>query len=110
VSITHGNVSTATTLRPESLHLTTGIKAGTEGIIEPYKPAGFEDIPEGLKDPEGRWFAVHYGTLGFFVNVDALGGADVPQCFADLTKPEYRGMVGYLDPSSAFVGYLIEVK
>ena len=39
------------------------------------------------------------------MNVDALGGAPVPQCFADLTKPEYRGMVGYLDPSSAFVGY-----
>ena len=23
----------------------------------------------------------------------------------NLKKPEYRGMVGYLDPSSAFVGY-----
>ena len=70
-----------------------------------YKPAKFDEIPEGLKDPDGKWFAIHYGSLGFFVNVDALGGADVPQCFADLTKPEYRGMVGYLDPSSAFVGY-----
>lgn len=85
--------------------VTTGIKAGSEDIVEAYKPAGFEDIPEGLKDPEGKWFAVHYGTLGFFVNVDALAGAPVPQCFADLTKPEYNGMVGYLDPSSAFVGY-----
>lgn len=85
--------------------VTTGIKAGNEDIVEAYKPAGFEDIPEGLKDPEGKWFAVHYGTLGFFVNVDALAGAPVPQCFADLTKPEYNGMVGYLDPSSAFVGY-----
>ncbi|WP_434288533.1 ABC transporter substrate-binding protein [Celeribacter sp. SCSIO 80788] len=85
--------------------VTTGIKAGKEGLVEPYKPTGFDDIPEGLKDPEGNWFAVHYGTIGFFVNVDALAGAPVPQCFADLTKPEYKGMVGYLDPSSAFVGY-----
>jgi putative spermidine/putrescine transport system substrate-binding protein len=85
--------------------VTTGIKAGNEGVATAYKPAGFDEIPAGLKDPEGRWFAVHYGTLGFFVNVDALGGAPVPQCFTDLTKPEYRGMVGYLDPSSAFVGY-----
>ena len=85
--------------------VTTGIKAGNEGVVTPYKPAGFDEIPAGLKDADGRWFAVHYGTLGFFVNVDALGGAPVPQCFADLKKPEYRGMVGYLDPSSAFVGY-----
>lgn len=85
--------------------VTTGIKAGNKGVATAYKPTGFDDIPDGLKDPDGKWFAIHYGTLGFFVNVDALGGADVPKCFADLTKPEYRGMVGYLDPSSAFVGY-----
>ncbi|MCA3442427.1 MAG: ABC transporter substrate-binding protein [Rhodobacter sp.] len=85
--------------------VTTGIAAIPEGVVQPYKPAGFDDIPDGLKDPEGNWFAVHYGTLGMFVNVDALAGAPVPQCWADLTKPEYKGMVGYLDPASAFVGY-----
>ena len=85
--------------------VTTGIKAGNEGVATAYKPTGFDDIPDGLKDPDGKWFAIHFGTLGFFVNVDALGGAPVPQCFADLTKADYQGMVGYLDPSSAFVGY-----
>ncbi|MEL7466717.1 MAG: ABC transporter substrate-binding protein [Pseudomonadota bacterium] len=85
--------------------VTTGIKAGNEGVVQAYKPEGFDDIPEGLKDPEGKWFAIHFGTVGMFVNVDALGGAPVPQCWADLHNPEYRGMVGYLDPSSAFVGY-----
>jgi putative spermidine/putrescine transport system substrate-binding protein len=85
--------------------VTTGIKAAEEGVVLAYKPTGFDDIPEGLKDPEGRWFTTHQGTLGFFVNVAALDGAPVPACFEDLVKPEYRGMVGYLDPSSAFVGY-----
>ncbi|WP_108663031.1 ABC transporter substrate-binding protein [Acuticoccus kandeliae] len=85
--------------------VTTGIKAANEGVVTAYKPAGFDDVADGLKDPDGKWFTVHSGTLGLFVNVDALGGAPVPQCFADLLKPEYDGMVGYLDPSSAFVGY-----
>ncbi|WP_142846689.1 ABC transporter substrate-binding protein [Telmatospirillum sp. J64-1] len=82
-----------------------GIQAVDQGVVAPYKPAGWEEIPEGLKDPEGRWFTIHSGTIGFFVNVDALEGRPVPQSWGDLLKPEYRGMVGYLDPTSAFVGY-----
>ncbi|SDE16176.1 ABC transporter substrate-binding protein [Rhodospira trueperi] len=82
-----------------------GIQAAEKGVVEAYQPAHFDEIPEGLKDPEGYWFTIHSGTLGFFVNVDALGDAPVPTAWADLLKPEYKGMVGYLDPSSAFVGY-----
>lgn len=85
--------------------VTTGIRAANEGVVAPYLPEGFDEIPEGLRADDGSWFAVHAGTLGMFVNVDALGGAPVPACWSDLTDPQYRGMVGYLDPSSAFVGY-----
>ena len=83
-----------------------GYKAKAEGVVEPYKPAGFDQIPAGLKDPDGFWEATHYGTLGLFVNKDALGGKPVPACWKDLLKPDYKGMVGYLDPSSASVGYV----
>ncbi len=82
-----------------------GIAAKKEGVVEPYKPARWEEIPEGLKDPDGHWFTIHSGTLGLFVNVEALGDVPVPMSWQDLLKPEYRGLVGYLDPSSAFVGY-----
>lgn len=82
-----------------------GIAAKKEQVVEPYKPANWDDIPEGLKDPDGAWFTIHSGALGLFVNVEALGDVPVPTSWADLLKPEYSGMVGYLDPSSAFVGY-----
>jgi putative spermidine/putrescine transport system substrate-binding protein len=83
-----------------------GYKAKAAGVLEPYKPKGFDEIPAGLKDPDGYWYAIHYGTLGLFVNKDALGGKPVPACWKDLLKPDYKGMVGYLDPSSASVGFV----
>ena len=83
-----------------------GIQAAQDGLVTGYQPARYDDIPDGLKDPQGKWFAIHSGTLGFMVNVDALQGKPVPRSWTDLQKPEYRGMVGYLDPASAFVGYV----
>jgi putative spermidine/putrescine transport system substrate-binding protein len=86
--------------------VTFGIQAKKDGVVQPYKPQHFDEIPAGLKDPDGYWFTIHSGTLGFMVNVDALRGKPVPKSWKDLTKPEYRGMIGYLDPASAFVGYV----
>ncbi|WP_353980308.1 ABC transporter substrate-binding protein [Salinicola endophyticus] len=86
--------------------VTFGIQAAEQGLVQPYKPAHWDAIPADLKDPDGKWFAIHSGTLGFMVNVDALNGLPVPQSWSDLLKPEYRTMVGYLDPGSAFVGYV----
>ena len=85
--------------------VTFGIQAGEDGVAASYRPAHADDIPDGLYDPDWRWFTIHYGTLGFFVNTEALGDVPVPQSFADLLDPQYEGMVGYLDPTSAFVGY-----
>lgn len=86
--------------------VTFGIQAKRDSVVSAYRPAGWADIPDGLKDPEGSWFTIHQGTLGLMVNVDALKGKPVPKSWADLLKPEYKGLVGYLDPASAFVGYV----
>jgi hypothetical protein len=59
------------------LGVTFGIQARKEGVVTPYKPATWNDIPNGLKDPDGNWFTIHSGTLGFMVNVDALKGKRV---------------------------------
>ena len=88
------------------LGVTFGIQARKENVVASYKPAHWSEIPDGLKDPEGHWFTIHSGTLGLFVNVDALGGKPVPKGWKDLLKPEYKGLIGYLDPTSAFVGYV----
>ncbi|HUQ73516.1 MAG TPA: ABC transporter substrate-binding protein [Burkholderiales bacterium] len=88
------------------LGVTFGIQAKKEGVVTNYKPEHWGDIPAGLKDADGAWFTIHSGTLGLMVNVDALKGKPVPKSWKDLLNPQYKGLVGYLDPASAFVGYV----
>jgi putative spermidine/putrescine transport system substrate-binding protein len=83
-----------------------GITAKEAGVTAAYKAANWDQIPADLKDPEGYWFTIHSGTLGLFINKAALGNKPLPKSWRDLLKPEYKGMVGYLDPTSAAVGYV----
>lgn len=85
--------------------VTFAIQAEGENVITNFKPEHFDSIPTDMKHPDGLWFAIHSGTIGLMVNTAALGDVPVPKSWNDLLKPEYDGLVGYLDPSSAFVGY-----
>src|SRR6201990_1414380 len=86
--------------------VTFGVKGKAQDALEPYKPANWDQVPTGLKAPAAYGPTTHSGALGLFVNKAALGGKPVPACWKDLLKPDYKGMVGYLDPSSAAVGYV----
>jgi putative spermidine/putrescine transport system substrate-binding protein len=84
-----------------------GIQAAEKGLVTAYKPDGFDDIPESLRDEDGLWMTIHRGAVAFLVNTDELGDTPVPQCWADLLKPEYKGKVGFLDPTQAAIGYSV---
>src|SRR3712207_1116048 len=71
-------------------------RAIQEGIFEPYKPAGLDQIPADLRlDPEGRLTPIDFGFVAFNYDKAALGPGKipVPQTLRDLTKPEYRGKI-----------------
>jgi putative spermidine/putrescine transport system substrate-binding protein len=68
-----------------------GPQAKDEGLIQPYKVSTWASIPSDVKDPEGYWYGDYYGALAFEVNTDIV--KNVPQDWADLLKPEYKGQV-----------------
>ena len=72
-----------------------GYQAATKGLHQAYKPAGWEKIPDNLKD--SVW-TIHVAHIALLVNTSTLNGKPVPRSFADLLKPEYKGMVVYDDP------------
>ncbi|HXG26771.1 MAG TPA: extracellular solute-binding protein [Candidatus Binatia bacterium] len=71
--------------------LAFGPQAKERGLIQPYKVATWDDIPDSAKDPDGYWYGDYYGVLAFEVNTDVID--DVPQDWADLKDPKYANSI-----------------
>jgi putative spermidine/putrescine transport system substrate-binding protein len=61
------------------------------GLFEPYVLTSDAEIPAGLKDAANNWTAAYYGIMAIATNTTIVPTA--PKSFADLTKPEYKGLV-----------------
>lgn len=68
-----------------------GPAAKDEGLIQPYKVATWDEIPDNVKDGEGYWYGDYYGVLSFAVNKDII--SDSPADWSDLTTPEFAASV-----------------
>lgn len=68
-----------------------GPQAKEQKLIQPYKVSTWSTIPDNLKDAEGFWYGDYYGVMSFQVNKDLV--KNIPQDWADLLKPEYKGQV-----------------
>jgi putative spermidine/putrescine transport system substrate-binding protein len=71
--------------------LAFGPTAKDEGLIQPYKVATWDEIPDDAKDADGYWYGDYYGVLSLEVNTAVV--ANPPAEYADLLKPEYNGQV-----------------
>jgi putative spermidine/putrescine transport system substrate-binding protein len=71
--------------------LSFGPAAKGESLLQAYKVATWDTIPDSAKDAEGFWWGDYYGVLAFEVNKAVV--PNVPADWADLLKPEYNGQV-----------------
>ncbi len=70
-----------------------------KNLLEPYKPANWDRVPDVAKDPNGLWVAQRLNLANIAYRKDKIPAADVPKKWSDLADPKYKGMMVHPDPS-----------
>ena len=81
-----------------------------EDLLEPYAAQNASHlISDMYKDAEGKWYGIYKGILGFMVNTDELErlGLEAPADWADLLKPEYKGLIWLSNYNTAGTAKLV---
>ena len=74
-------------------------KAAADGLLQPFTPAGADQILASEKDPNGTYYALVDNYTSFIYNTKALGAA--PSNFADLLDPKFKDKIQYSTPGQA---------
>ncbi|WP_010477572.1 thiamine ABC transporter substrate-binding protein [Thermococcus zilligii] len=80
-------------------------KAIKAGILEPYKPANIDLVPEWLiekLDPTYHLIPYDYGYIAINYRLDRVSGP--PKSLEDLTRPEWKGKLVIEDPRTSSPG------
>ena len=71
--------------------------AAAKGLLDnSYVPKNAAHISKDIyKDPNGYWYGIYTGLLGFMVNKDELArmNLETPASWDDLLKDEYKGLI-----------------
>ena len=81
-----------------------------EGLLEAYEPENAAHLTSPMyRHADGYWFGIYKGILGFMVNQEELDrmGLEAPQDWADLLKPEYKGLIWLSNYNTAGTAKLV---
>jgi iron(III) transport system substrate-binding protein len=79
-----------------------------KGMLVPYKPKGWEMIPDRFKDPSGYWVAIDLYAAALVPNTNVLKDKNLPmpKGWNDLLNPVYKDMLIMPNPASSGTGFL----
>jgi ABC-type Fe3+ transport system substrate-binding protein len=69
-----------------------------QGDLLAYKPAGFSQVYDHFKDPDGAWVAIRAIAFSFMYGI-AAAGADAPQSPKELVDPRWKGQIASSYPN-----------
>lgn len=78
------------------------------GMLEPYKPAGWDKIPARFKDPNFNWVAIDLYAAAFVINQKVIEAQKLPmpKGWKDLLNPAYKDKLIMPNPASSGTGFL----
>jgi ABC-type Fe3+ transport system substrate-binding protein len=62
-----------------------------QGVLQAFKPEGFDQIMPNLRDPDGTYMALSANVLTYAYNTRLLRLEDVPRSALDFLKPVFHG-------------------
>ncbi|MCF6233510.1 MAG: ABC transporter substrate-binding protein [Rhodobacteraceae bacterium] len=87
------------------------LQAAEEGLTEPYVSSMRSELNDWAisqaTSANDKTIGIYSGALGYGYNKDLLAAAGLPEpkCWADLTKPEFKGHVQMANPNSSGTAY-----
>ena len=81
-----------------------------EGLLEAYEAENASHLlGSQYRDPDGYWYGIYKGILGFMVNTDELTrmGLEAPADWTDLLKDEYKGLIWLSNYNTAGTAKLV---
>ena len=81
-----------------------------EGLLEAYEAENASHLlGSQYRDPDGYWYGIYKGILGFMVNKDELArmNLEAPADWRDLLKPEYKGLIWLSNYNTAGTAKLV---
>ncbi|MBO7662529.1 MAG: ABC transporter substrate-binding protein [Clostridia bacterium] len=85
--------------------------AAAKGLLDnSYVPVNASHLTKDIyKDPNGYWYGIYTGILGFMVNTDELTrlNLEAPKTWDDLLKPEYKGLIWLSNYNTAGTAKLV---
>ena len=85
--------------------------AAAKGLLDnSYTPINASHLTKDIyKDPNGYWYGIYTGILGFMANTNELDrlGLAAPQTWDDLLKPEYKDLIWLSNYNTAGTAKLV---
>jgi iron(III) transport system substrate-binding protein len=74
-------------------------------LLVAFRPKHFDQVPETVKDPQGRHIAQRLNLVGIVARTDK--GLELPKNWTDLTDPRYKSQLVMPDPSFTAIQLMV---